>query len=98
VSRKLSAVHTGRNSIGVDIDPEYCRMALLRLDAESGPLFGHAGIEYRKAADLMTSATAIAVADAPSSKAAHRRRARRLLTGSQLKTMTQNRREQSAWR
>ncbi|MBN1459679.1 MAG: hypothetical protein JXA57_09075 [Armatimonadetes bacterium] len=63
MSRKLSAVLTGRNSIGVDIDTEYCRFALHRLDAESGPLFGHAGIEYRKAEDLVASATVIAVAE-----------------------------------
>jgi hypothetical protein len=63
VSRKLSAIPTSRNSIGIDIDPEYCRFALHRLDAESGPLFGHAGIEYRKAEDLMVNATVTAVAE-----------------------------------
>ncbi len=45
------------------IDPEYCRFALHRLDAESGPLFGHAGIEYRKAGDFMASAAVTAVAE-----------------------------------
>ena len=59
----LAALNTGRNSIGIDIDAEYCRFALHRLDAESGPLFGHAGIEYRKAGDLMVSATVTAVAE-----------------------------------
>ena len=47
----------------IDIDPQYCRFALHRLDAESGPLFGHAGIEYRKAEDLMVNATVTAVAE-----------------------------------
>jgi site-specific DNA-methyltransferase (adenine-specific) len=61
----LAALNVGRNSIGVDIDPEYCRFALHRLDAESGPLFGHAGIEYRKAEDLMAPSAVTAVADKP---------------------------------
>ena len=64
VSRKLSAVHAGRNSIGIDIDPEYCRMALRRLDSESGPLFAQASIEYRTAADLLSPAPVPAVTDA----------------------------------
>jgi len=59
----LAALNTGRNSIGIDIDAEYCRFALHRLDAESGPLFGHAGIEYRKAGDLMASSAVTAVAE-----------------------------------
>jgi len=59
----LAALNTGRNSIGIDIDPQYCRFALHRLDAESGPLFGHAGIECRKAEDLMAHATVTAVAE-----------------------------------
>ncbi|MBM3313744.1 site-specific DNA-methyltransferase, partial [candidate division WOR-3 bacterium] len=64
VLKDIAAAHgTGRNSIGIDIDPQYCRFALHRLDAESGPLFGHAGIEYRKAEDLMVSATVTAVAE-----------------------------------
>ena len=54
-----------RNSIGIDIDPEYCRMAIRRLDSESGPLFARAAIEYRTAAELTAPVTAAAVADAP---------------------------------
>ena len=38
------ALQTGRNSVGIDIDPEYCRFALRRLDSESGPLLTRAGI------------------------------------------------------
>ena len=79
MSRKLSAVPTGRNSIGVDIDPEYCRFALRRLDAESGPLFAQAAIEYRAAADLLAPSANAAVADAPARKSA-RRSSRRTLT------------------
>lgn len=72
----LAALNTCRNSIGVDIDPEYCRMALRRLDSESGPLFARASIEYRVASDLLAPAAipAVAVADAPVPKTVHRRR------------------------
>ena len=59
-----AALNAGRNSIGIDIDPEYCRMALRRLDSESGPLFARASIEYHTAADL-APATEAAVADKP---------------------------------
>jgi len=62
-----------------DIDPEYCRMALRRLDSESGPLFAQASIEYRKSSDLLAPADTPAVADAPARKPA-RRRSRRTLT------------------
>ena len=75
--------------------PSSCPIAC-RLDSESGPLFAQAAIEYRTAADLLAPATIPAVADAPSSKTTRRRRALRLSTDSQLKTMTRNRREQSA--
>jgi ribosomal protein L11 methylase PrmA len=61
----LAALNTGRNSIGMDIDPEYCRMALRRLDSESGPLFARAAIDYRTAADLLAPARVPAVADTP---------------------------------
>jgi site-specific DNA-methyltransferase (adenine-specific) len=71
----LAALNAGRNSIGVDIDPEYCRMALRRLDAESGPLFARAAIEYHTAADLLTPANVPAVADSATRHAKSRRRA-----------------------
>ena len=61
----------------IDIDPEYCCMALRLLDSEPGPLFAQASIEYRTAADLFSPATAIAVADAPARELARSRRARR---------------------
>lgn len=76
MSRKLPAVHTGRNSIGIDIDPEYCRMALRRPDSESGPLFAQASIEYHTAADLLVPADVPAVADAPMRRHGHTRRHR----------------------
>ena len=72
----LAALNTGRNSIGIDIDPEYCRMALRRLDSESGPLFSQSAIEYRTAADLLAPAHVRAVADAPARGPGHSRRTR----------------------
>ncbi len=62
--------------IGIDIDPEYCRTALRRLDSESGPLFARAAIEYRTAADLLAPETIPAVADARSRKVLHYHRGR----------------------
>ena len=59
----------------------YCRMALRRLDGESGPLFARASIEYRTAADLLAPANVPAVADAPTRRPARARSPRRHLTG-----------------
>lgn len=42
----LAAMKCGRNSIGVEIDEEYCRMALHRLRTEGRDLFREAEIEY----------------------------------------------------
>jgi len=36
----LAAMKTDRNSIGVEIDPMYCRMVMQRLEKETHPLFG----------------------------------------------------------
>jgi hypothetical protein len=72
----LAALNTGRNSIGVDIDAEYCRMALRRLDSESGPLFAQAAIEYRNATDLLAPAHVAAVADAPRRRLCRKRKDR----------------------
>ncbi|TAN44566.1 MAG: site-specific DNA-methyltransferase [Nitrospirae bacterium] len=47
----LAAMKCGRNSIGVEIDEEYCRMALHRLRAEGQDLFSEAEIEYREIGD-----------------------------------------------
>jgi len=35
----VASLRYGRNSIGIDIDPEYCRMAARFLEKESGNLF-----------------------------------------------------------
>jgi DNA modification methylase len=75
----LAALKTGRNSIGVDIDPAVLRMALRRLDDESGPLFAQTAIEYHTASELTASVTTAAVADAPAGrpKPARKRRTRK---------------------
>ena len=44
----VAARRTGRNSIGVDIDPEYCRMAARYLKAENADLFSTAKVLFEK--------------------------------------------------
>jgi site-specific DNA-methyltransferase (adenine-specific) len=45
----VAAMKAGRNSIGVDIDPEYCRISAMRLREEAGGLFSRATLVYEKA-------------------------------------------------
>lgn len=45
----IAALRSGRNSIGVDIDPEYCRMAARYLKAETTDLFSEAKLIFEKA-------------------------------------------------
>jgi len=45
----LAAMQGDRNSIGVEIDPEYCQMALKRLQREGSPLFSKVDLEFIKA-------------------------------------------------
>jgi modification methylase len=42
----VAALKTGRNSIGVEIDREYCRLAAIRLQEENEPLFGKAKLQF----------------------------------------------------
>ncbi len=42
----LAAMQAGRNSIGVDIDSAYCRMAAIRLRNENQTLTGSARLEF----------------------------------------------------
>ena len=42
----VAALKTGRNSIGVEIDREYCRMAAIRLQEENEPLFRKARLQF----------------------------------------------------
>lgn len=44
----VAAFRTDRNSIGVDIDLEYCRMAARYLKAETSDLFSHAKLLFEK--------------------------------------------------
>jgi len=45
----VAAFKNNRNSIGVEIDPEYCRMAARYLKTESGDLFSDAKLIFEKA-------------------------------------------------
>ncbi len=42
----VAALKTGRNSVGIDIDPEYCKMAEDRLRKESNDMFASANLEF----------------------------------------------------
>jgi len=45
----IAALRTGRNSIGVEIEPEYCRMAARYLKTETADLFSNAKLIFEKA-------------------------------------------------
>lgn len=45
----VAALRTGRNSIGVEIEPEYCRMAARYLKAENSDLFTTSKLLFEKA-------------------------------------------------
>ncbi len=45
----IASLRTARNSIGVEIDPEYCRMAARYLKAENPDLFSSAKLIFEKA-------------------------------------------------
>ena len=45
----VAALRTGRNSTGVDVDPEYCRLAARRLRAETNNLFSRAHLVFQRA-------------------------------------------------
>jgi site-specific DNA-methyltransferase (adenine-specific) len=44
----VAAFRTGRNSIGIDIEPEYCRMAARYLKAEHADLFASSKLLFEK--------------------------------------------------
>jgi len=46
----VAALRTDRNSIGVEIEPEYCRMAARYLKAETSDLFANAKLLFEKVA------------------------------------------------
>ena len=45
----IAALRTGRHSIGIEIDPEYCRMAARYLKAETSDLFATAELRFEQA-------------------------------------------------
>jgi len=45
----VAALRNGRNSIGIEIDPDYCRMAARYLKAETADLFSTAELRFEKA-------------------------------------------------
>ena len=45
----VAAIRTGRNSIGIEIDPDYCRMSARYIRAESSSLFSCATLTFEKA-------------------------------------------------
>jgi len=44
----IAALRTNRNSIGIEIDPEYCRMAARYLKAETPDLFAQAELRFEQ--------------------------------------------------
>lgn len=47
----IAALRNGRNSIGIDIEPEYCRIAARYLKKESGDFFVNAELKFEKISD-----------------------------------------------
>ncbi|MDW7760286.1 MAG: site-specific DNA-methyltransferase [Acidobacteriota bacterium] len=45
----IAAMRAGRNSIGIEIDPEYCRMAAQYLKAENAGLFSSSELKFERA-------------------------------------------------
>ena len=44
----IASLKYGRNSIGLEIEPEYCKMAARYLKAESSSLFVNADLQFEK--------------------------------------------------
>ena len=51
----VAALKTGRNSIGIELDTEYCRMAASRLMNENGSLFSNADLQIQLHGPLATT-------------------------------------------
>jgi site-specific DNA-methyltransferase (adenine-specific) len=56
----LAAFKANRNSIGVEIDPTYCEMAMRRLGEQMPTLFGNTKLEMAKASDLQKRGAGVA--------------------------------------
>lgn len=52
----IAAMKTGRNSIGVEIDPAYIEQARTRLERENHSLFGETGVRYEVASEAREDA------------------------------------------
>jgi len=70
----LAAMKTGRNSVGIEIDSAYCKLALSRLRNESNTFFADSEIEYRPS--LSGSDTLLRVSEAPAKYAKLRKRSK----------------------
>ncbi len=55
----MAALRAGRNSIGVDIDAEYCRLAAYRLRDEVHSLFSHAQLVFERAVEAPGAAVSL---------------------------------------
>jgi DNA modification methylase len=55
----VAAMKAGRNSIGIDIDPEYCKMAEERLRKENSDMFSSATLEFIYPAQEVQSKLAV---------------------------------------
>ena len=55
----VAALRSGRNSIGIEIDPDYCRMIQTRLRSENQNLFSSARLEFTNAAKASASAALV---------------------------------------
>jgi predicted RNA methylase len=51
----LAAANAGRNAIGVELDPDYARMAALRLKGEAGSLFQNIQLKFLRSETLDTA-------------------------------------------
>lgn len=61
----LAAMRWGRNSIGIELDPEYCRLAKRRILAENQNLFSSAGFEFALAPTGSNTVMALNEASTP---------------------------------
>ena len=55
----LAAMKANRNSIGIEIEPEYCKMTFKRLQREGQTFFNQTEIKYENATDLLAGTTNI---------------------------------------
>lgn len=49
----MAAIQATRNSIGVEIDPEYCKLIMKRLNSKGNNLFGKVNIELKEAENFI---------------------------------------------